>query len=431
MMPAAPAPLWAAAPFAAVLALVVLGPAMAPRLWHRPLWRLCILSAAAAPAALRDAMAQPATLAHVLAEYSSFVLLLWALYQLAAGVVIEGPFSGRPRSNVIMLALGAALANVVGTTGASMLLLPVLLRANVGRRHVTHLVVFFIFIVSNQGGLLTPLGDPPLYLGFLHGVPFGWTLRLWPAWGLSVGGLLALVYLLDRRYWRAEPVGAAAQAAERAHVPLRVTGLGHAAGFSAVLAAVCGGPAFGVPPWGTQSALLITAVVAHRYASARAHVRNRFSFEPIVEVAVLFLPLFLAMPQALAVLAANAHRLPLGSPEAYYWLTGGLSAVLDNAPCYLSMATLAQTRLGMAGPSLAPLAASGPGAAILAAIAHGAVSMGAMTYIGNGPNLMVRQSAVAAGVPMPSFAAYVGWAMAFLLPTLMATRLLSSLFGLV
>jgi Na+/H+ antiporter NhaD/arsenite permease-like protein len=416
-----------ALPFASILLALLIVPAACPALWHRPLRRFGLLLLLAAPAAVADAQASPWRLGHALDEYASFLLLLWALYQLACGIVLRGPFAGSPKSNVGLLALGATLASVIGTTGASMLLLPVLLRANQGRAHVRHLVVLFIFLVSNAGGLLLPLGDPPLFLGFLHGVPFFWTLRMWPLWLANVGGLLAVAYALDARAYRQEDASVRLSAGRRGREPWRLEGKGHALGFLAVAALLGFGPAVGLGGRIQQAALAAIALAALRAMPAHVRAFNAFEWEPLIEVAVLFLPLFLAMPRALAVVAQHQALLPLSSAESLYWWTGGLSSVLDNAPCYLTFATLANANLGFAGADLRELAAAPAGVPRLMAVAHGAVSMGAMTYIGNGPNLMVRQRAERAGVPMPSFFGYLGWALALLLPVLWLSRMLVGL----
>lgn len=425
-------PAWApAVPFALLLLALVLAPVALPRWWHRPWWRLGGLLALAAPAALADGLAAPSRVGHALDEYASFILLLWALYQLASGIVLTGPFRGTPCTNVALLATGAAIASLIGTTGAAMLLLPPLLRANQGRAFVGHLILFFIYLVGNVGGLLLPLGDPPLFLGFLHGVPFFWTLRLWPYWLLNSALLLALAWVFDARAYRREATTVRVAAAERARTPWRIDGAHHFIGFAAVTAMLGAGPTYGLGPHQLQALLLLVAVTSLLLTPAHVRAFNQFRWEPLLEVAILFLPLFLAMPQALGVVVAYQDWLPLRSPEAFYWWTGALSSVLDNAPCYMTFATLANAQQGFAGLNLSSLTQSPRGAASLMAIAHGAVSMGAMTYIGNGPNLLVRQRAHEAGWQTPGFFAYVGWAALLLLPTLWLTRWLVAGMGLV
>lgn len=416
-------PAWApAVPFAALLVALVLAPVLVPHWWHKPLWRLLGLLLLAAPAAIADAVVAPVRIGHAVDEYASFLLLLWALYQLASGIVLTGPFSGTPRANVALLAVGATLASFIGTTGASMLLLPPLLRANQGRALVGHLILFFIYLVGNVGGLLLPLGDPPLFLGFLHGVPFFWTVRLWPFWLLNSVLLLALAWVFDARAYGREAPAVRVAAAERAQTPWHIEGAHHFIGFAAVTLLLGMGPAWGLGPHQQQGMLLLVAATSLLLTPAHVRAFNQFRWEPLIEVAVLFLPLFLAMPQALSVVVAYQEALPLRSPEAFYWWTGALSSVLDNAPCYMTFATLANAQNGFAGTNLAPLTESARGAPSLMAIAHGAVSMGAMTYIGNGPNLLVRQRAQEAGWRTPGFFAYVGWALLLLLPTLWLTR---------
>lgn len=414
----------AAIPFALVLLAIVIVPLVAPRLWHDARARFGLLACLAAPAAWQQTVVSPHALAHVGQEYVGFVLLLACLYALAGGIIVDGPFTGTPRSNVCLLALGASLASLVGTTGASMLLMGPLVRANHRRLKTAHTVVFYIFIVSNVGGLLLPMGDPPLFLGFLHGVPFFWTLRLWPAWAAANAGLLLLFYAIDRRMWALESQDVQQQALKLSRHPWRIIGAHQGIGFVALLATLLFGPALGLGFWQTQAILLALLCTARATCPAHISSYNKFSWAPMMEVATLFLPIFVAMPPALSVLVAHSQALPLHTASDFFWLSGGLSAFLDNAPCYMSFAALAQARAGLSGASLTSLAAHDVGSVWLAAIALGSVCMGAMTYIGNGPNLMVREAAARAGLSTPSFLGYLAWALCCLLPVLAVVRLL-------
>jgi Na+/H+ antiporter NhaD/arsenite permease-like protein len=332
--------------------------------------------------------------------------------------------------------VGAVLANLIGTTGASMLLLRPFLRANQHRRVRAYQIVFFLFVVSNCGGLLTPLGDPPLYLGFLKGVPFDWTLRLWPVW-LLVNGLLIFVFnLYDQwalgREERARDAAVLDEVLE--HEPLGIEGARNLPLLAGVVAVILGrgygwGAGGGHWPFGVQEGLLVgLAVVSYLATRPEVRARNRFNFSPIVEVAVVFAGIFVTMVAPLEILNAHGAALGLTRPWQYFWATGALSAFLDNAPTYLAFTAAAA---GVEGVSTADprflselLGRGGESAEPLAAISAGAVLMGAMTYIGNGPNFMVKAIAEDAGVRMPSFFGYLGWSLVVLLPVFGVTSLI-------
>jgi Na+/H+ antiporter NhaD/arsenite permease-like protein len=305
--------------------------------------------------------------------------------------------------NTAFLAAGAAMASFVGTTGASMVLVRPLLETNRERARVTHTVVFFIFLVSNVGGLLTPLGDPPLLLGYLNGVPFTWTLRLWSHWLLAVVALLAAYFAWDSvHYARESP---ARLRLDRARLrPLRLQGAGNAVALAGVVAAVAGLAA----PWRELALLALTGASAW-WTPARIRQANAFTMHPMVEVAALFLGVFLTMIPALELLRAHGAGLGVREPWQFFWATGLLSAFLDNAPTYLTFLALAQG-LGLADEVV------GVPHAVLAAISVGAVFMGALTYIGNAPNFIVKAIAEEAGVRMPSFFGYLAFSAAVLLP---------------
>lgn len=408
-----------ALPLLVVLALVALLPQLWPTGWHDWRRRGACLLLAAAPAAALQAVRAPARLAEAATEYAAFVTLLGCLYVLAACVRIGGRFVATPARNCALLAVGAALASVVGTTGASMLLVRPLLASNASRRHVQHTVVFFIFLVSNVGGLLTPLGDPPLFLGYLHGVPFAWTLRLAPAWACTCAGLLVVYALIERAAYAREPGPARfVAAAEATPSAPTLQGLDALLGLLALLALMVAARPLHLPFWPQQLTMwALTAAVWRRTPRERL-VANDFSWAPIAEVAQVFAAIFVAMPAALEQLAQHADQLPLSGPTAYFWASGLASSVLDNAPCYLSFATLAAQKVGLDAHHLGALAAHPTGSALLEAVALGSVTMGAVTYVGNGPNLMVRSMAEHAGVRAPSFAGYVAWSACTLLPVL-------------
>lgn len=445
-----------ALPLLCVLASVAVLPQLWPSGWHDPWRRGACLLVAAAPAAALDAWRAPGRLGEAATEYVAFVTLLGCLYLLSACVRLRGHFAATPARNCALLAAGAALASLVGTTGASMLLVRPLLASNAGRRHVGHTVVFFIFLVSNVGGLLTPLGDPPLFLGYLHGVPFAWTLRLAPAWACVCAALLGVYFLLERAAFAREvsvartraadddsAPGAGASAVERvpgpavraldvasgaqppaaAHgVPLALEGRTALVGLVALLGLMVAARPLGLPFWPQQLGMWGIAAAVWWCTPAARRAANHFSWAPIVEVAQVFAAIFVAMPAALEQLGAHHAQLPLGSPTAFFWATGLSSSLLDNAPCYLAFATLAAQKVGLSAHELGALAAHPTGGALLEAIALGAVTMGAATYVGNGPNLMVRSMAEHAGVRTPSFLGYVGWAACTLVPVLACTQ---------
>jgi Na+/H+ antiporter NhaD/arsenite permease-like protein len=373
-------------------------------------------------------------LLHKLKEYISFLALLAALFVISGGIYVQGSLSGTPLVNTGLLAFGAAIASFVGTTGASVLLIRPLLRANAPRQRRAHIVVFFIFIVSNCGGLLTPLGDPPLFLGFLDGVPFEWTLRLWKEW-LLVNGLLLVIFnvwdqvVLDKEE-KERPGSQLEQVMQ--HEPLRVRGLHNLlflAGVVAVIYASGKGIGIGNGRWpaGMQEGLLTVLGVASYFTTPREiHENNRFSFTPINEVAILFAGIFVTMTPALLILNANAGTLGVNQPWKFFWASGLLSSFLDNAPTYL---TFVATACGLNGISTAepgylasflelPDSAQAP--QILAAISCGSVFMGANTYIGNGPNFMVKAIAEENGVKMPGFFSYMAFAVCILIPIFIA-----------
>jgi Na+/H+ antiporter NhaD/arsenite permease-like protein len=335
-----------------------------------------------------------------------------------------------------MIAVGSLLASFVGTTGASMLLIRPMLRANAPRQRKAHIVVFFIFAVSNCGGLLTPLGDPPLFLGFLNGVPFEWTLRLWKEWLLVNGALLVVFNVWDQTVFaREEKERPGSQLEEvQVHEPLRVLGLANLLFLGGVVAVVySAGRGFWnggeVWPFGVPQALVAGLAALSYFTTPKSiHENNRFGFGPINEVAILFAGIFVTMVPALEILNANGKSLNLTEPWQFFWMTGALSSVLDNAPTYL---TFAVTACGIHGvkaegrylEAFLNLPDKALVEHLLAAISCGAVFMGANTYIGNGPNFMVKAIAEENGVSMPGFFGYMLYAGGVLLPIFIVVTL--------
>ena len=429
-------PVWTVLPFAGLLLSIALLPLAVPHFWESNRNKAVVAALFAAPVVLVLALGFGRDGVRELLEnakaYTSFMLLLTALFVITGGITVRGSLSGTPLVNTFALGLGAVLANLIGTTGASALVIRPLLRANAPRERKAHIVVFFIFVVSNCGGLLTPLGDPPLFLGFLKGVPFAWTLSLLPEWLLVNGALLVLFNFWDQRVLDAEELARPGSQLEEVmkHEPLRIEGL-HNAGFLAAVIAVvfCAGQGVGnrgaAWPFGVQELALAALAFAAYQVTHHEHRRfNAFSFGPIVEVAVLFAGIFVTMAPALLLLNAHAAELGVREPWQFYWTSGALSSFLDNAPTYLAFAATAAGLHGIApeGRYLADLLARGGSTGrLVAAISCGSVMMGANSYIGNGPNFMVKAIAEQHHVRMPSFFGYTLWSLVILVP----------LFGLV
>lgn len=433
-------PLASALPFVLLLLAIAVLPLTAPHFWESNRNRAIVSLGLALPFAgwlLRTYGAEAAHhLEHFVLDYLSFIALLGALFVISGGIHIKGSLAGTPLSNTAILGLGALLANFIGTTGASMVLIRPLLRANEKRQKRVHLVIFFIFVVSNCGGLLTPLADPPLFLGFLKGVPFAWTLRLWKEWLLVNGLLLVIFNFLDQAVLDREEKESKKHVLDEVieHKPLRVEGVFNVLLLAGVVLVILGrgagwGAASGHWPFGVQEGLMgLLAVASYKLTRHEIHRANRFTFGPIIEVAVLFAGIFITMTAPMLMLNARGASLGLTQPWHYFWATGLLSSFLDNAPTYLSFASAAAGQLGVSvdGPRyLAEVIAHGPAArTTLEAISCGAVFMGANTYIGNGPNFMVKAIAEENGVQMPSFFGYIAYSAVILLPLFVGVTLL-------
>jgi Na+/H+ antiporter NhaD/arsenite permease-like protein len=393
-----PVELWLTAPFVLLLAAIALGPFVHRERWER-FYPAVSIGLGFAVAAYYSINLDYHRMLAAAAEYASFIALIGSLFVAAGGIYLHAERHATPFSNVTLLAIGAVAANLLGTTGASMLLIRPFVRINKPRIRPYH-VVFFIFIVSNMGGALTPIGDPPLFLGYLYGVPFHWTLKtLWPVWLLANGLVLATFFVTDLVSY-SRWLGAGHRPAKGSMLEIR--GLQNFVFLFIILASV-----FATSP--VREVIMVAAAFAsYRFARKEALRANGFTFAPIREVAILFAGIFATMVPALDWLALNAPRLGLNTPGGFYWASGTLSSVLDNAPTYLNFLSAA---LGLHG--LVPgnhehiriLVESHAG--YLKAISIGSVFFGAMTYIGNGPNFMVKSIAESAGVECPSFMAYV------------------------
>ncbi len=416
--PALCLPLWSLIPFVLMLVSIAVLPMAVPEWWDSNRNKTILSVAFSVPVLVVVLACEPRLLLHSLLDYFSFLTLLGSLFVISGGIYIKGEFAGTPLVNAIFLAFGALLANIIGTTGASMLLIRPFLRANHLRQHRAHLIVFFIFIVSNTAGLLTPLGDPPLFLGFLRGVPFQWTLRLLPQWGLVVGSLIILFNIYDQFVFTREEIETHRALAEivQARHPLQFEGKRNFIYLLGVIGAAMLSGNFGWPR-GIQEAIMITMARLSWYTTPRSiHRANHFHFSPIIEVGALFLGIFITMVPALEILNARAAAFDLKAPWHFFWMSGALSSVLDNAPTYLTFTAMASGLVGGSAESLRSLFESGLGQSLLAAVSCGSVFMGANTYIGNGPNFMVKSIAERQGIKMPSFGGYMVYSGFILIP---------------
>jgi Na+/H+ antiporter NhaD/arsenite permease-like protein len=432
-----PTPTWAIAPFGLYLLLIATLPLFFGAFWEHNRNKLIVAAVVSAPVLVyllggRGGGAQE--LLRTAVDYVSFIALLGALFTISGGIHLRGSLAGSSGANTLFLAIGAVLGSVIGTTGASVLLIRPLLRANERRGYTTHIVVFFIFIVSNGAGLLTPLGDPPLFLGFLRGVPFTWTLRLAAPWALVNGVLLTLFTIFDRvivARERRKPRRRSSTAPRGTSPvePLHLDGAVNLLWLLGIVAVVFIMGTYGKPLFGDsylRSAVQIVGMVSCAVLSLvttkrEIHQANRFSWAPIIEVAVVFIGVFVTMIPALAFLGERGASLGVTKPWQFFWASGALSSVLDNAPTYLTFASLAVGVTNSGGAALSvenlgALAFHPTGQHLLAAISCGAVFMGAITYIGNGPNFIVKSIAEQHHVRMPSFFGYTLWSFAILVP---------------
>jgi Na+/H+ antiporter NhaD/arsenite permease-like protein len=439
-------PLWLVTPFALLLGSIALMPFINVRFWHHHFPDFAFLLGGITVGYYLMGYSEPDPhhpelsygsyhMLHAALEYYSFIALVGGLYIVSGTILVDLRGYASPGKNTLLMAFGAVIANLVGTTGASMLLIRPFMRVNKGRLMPIH-IVFFIFIVSNCGGLLTPVGDPPLYLGFLKGVPFTWTLtHLWKDWILVIGCLLVMFYLIDRYHvgtpeestlvpLPAEPEASSLTIEEVHSKP----GL-HIRGGIGLLA--LGLMIFGVfidPLLKTYMGIsgypigatfqIIVATSAYFLADRKILKQNDFNFMPVKEVGLLFLGIFATMVPALAYIAHHGKEFGIESASTFYFGTGALSAFLDNAPTYLNFLQLALGEAEMIPDNVAALLSTPAGHLLLSAISTGAVFFGAMTYIGNGPNFMVKAIAESEGVRMPSFITYMILAIAFLFPIL-------------
>jgi Na+/H+ antiporter NhaD/arsenite permease-like protein len=419
-------PLWSVLPFAGILLSIALLPLWTPHFWHlhfpkvSAFWALVF----ALPFLFFYGGTALNAIGHIyIIDYIPFIILLWSLYTISGGIYVQGSLKGTPAVNVVLLLIGTLLASVIGTTGASMLLIRPVLRSNSWRKFKVHTIVFFIFLISNIGGALTPLGDPPLFLGFLHGVPFFWTLKVFPQMAFAAIILLVLYFIMDTYYYRKEDKSAI-QTTEAE--PLRI----HGAHNFIFLAGVVAGVLFSgliklsevnilgihqsIENLIKDTILIIMGLLSLYYTKREIRKSNEFGWGPILEVAYLFAGIFMTIIPALAILKAGENGAlaflikAVDTPAHYFWAAGSLSSFLDNAPTYL---TFFSSAIGKFYPGMPEAEAVArlivEKVPYLVAISAGSVFMGANTYIGNAPNFMVKSIAEEAGVAMPSFFGYM------------------------
>ncbi len=420
-------PLWSVLPFAGILLSIALFPLLAPSFWHHhfpkvsAFWALVF----AIPFVTVFKGAAMHEIIHIyVIDYIPFIVLLWSLFTISGGIYVKGSLKGTPAVNSVILLIGTILASWIGTTGASMLLIRPIIRSNAWRRYRMHTIVFFIFLVSNVGGAITPLGDPPLFLGFLHGVPFFWTFKLLPHMGFVAGVLLLLYFMFDSYYYKKEDTSKASTESE----PIKIEGLhnfillgGVVVGvlFSGFYQTKLGevsilGAHQSIANLVKDGILILMGIFSMLSTSKMIRAENEFSWGPILEVAYLFAGIFMTIIPAIAILKAGENGAlaflikSVSKPVHYFWASGTLSSFLDNAPTYL---TFFNTALGKFYAGM-PEAVAVPKLIVdqipyLAAISAGAVFMGANTYIGNAPNFMVKSIAEESGIKMPSFFGYM------------------------
>ncbi len=402
-------PLWSPIGFALMLLAIAVIPLIAEKWWESNLNKAIVSLGLAIPFGIYILVNDWHALAHEMHEYISFIVLLGTLFIISGGIYLHGNIYARPRNNVILLGIGTVLASFIGTTGAAMLLIRPLITTNSARKYVVHTIIFFIFLVANIGGSLTPLGDPPLFMGYLRGVPFIWTFRLWKMWLPTSGLLLFIYWLIDSYYWRKESEEVK-RWDEKYALPLKLHGKINFLWLACVVAIIY----FEVQsPW-RELGMIALCFISWFTTPKGVREAHNFTFDPIIEVAVLFFGIFVTMVPALQLLRLHGAQMGVNAPWHFFWMTGMLSSFLDNTPTYLVFLSLAE------GLNLPPdvILHSGIGVShiILEAISCGAVFMGANTYIGNGPNFMVKAIAEENGIKMPSFFGYMLWSGAILLP---------------
>lgn len=436
-------------PFAGILLCIALFPLVMPTWWedHQAPVVLAWSLAFIVPFVMGFGAHHTAevVLECIINDYLTFIVLLFGLFCVAGNITLEGDLAGSPRINVGLLLFGTLLSSWVGTTGASMLMVRPIIKMNSWRRRKRHIMIFFIFLISNIGGCLTPIGDPPLLMGFMRGVPFFWSLRLLPILAFNAAVLLFVFYHLDMRAYRKDIADGRKPDISKPGTEIRIAGLHNLIFLAAIVVAVllsgtlpslplfrnADGTVRGIPILGEVTLtwpavieiaiILASAWLSFRTTSAKVRTENHFTWGAIKEVAILFIGIFITMQPALMILKANGASLGLDSPYQMFWATGALSSFLDNTPTYLVFLTTAGS-LGFT-EGIATALGTVP-AKMLVAISCGAVFMGANTYIGNAPNFMVKSISDENGVRMPSFFGYILWSLGFLIPVFILDTLI-------
>jgi Na+/H+ antiporter NhaD/arsenite permease-like protein len=408
-------PVWSIAFFVALLLSIAILPLVNGEWWGKRYGHVSL--GLAIPAGVVILFYEKILLLHTAIDYVSFIILLGSLFVISGGIVIKTSARGTPVLNTLFLVTGAIFASLIGTTGASMVLIRPLIRANRSRKHKAHIFIFFIFLVSNIGGVLTPLGDPPLFLGFLRGVPFAWTFRLFPFWLFAVAILLAVFILLDRHFVKKETEESFLEGLDEA--PVAKIEIRGKINFLFLLMVI--GALF-VPPVIREIVMIAAAGLSLNFTSVALREENAFTYHPIIEVAILFAGIFVTMVPPMKILEASGNSLGVDAPWKFFWASGCLSSFLDNAPTYLVFMSAAK------GVAAAQHITTGLVAGVphlfLEAISVGCVFMGANSYIGNGPNFMVKAICEENGVEMPSFFGYMAWSVGILVPIFILVTLI-------
>ncbi len=421
--------LWWVSFFVVMLLCIAILPLAAEKWWHPNKHKAMVSAVLGFPVVGVFLYLDFHSVLHIGMEFISFMVLLGALFVISGGILIQTDRRATPMVNTGFLALGALLASFMGTTGAAMLLIRPLLMTNQQRTKKVHTVIFFTFLVANIGGCLTPLGDPPLFMGYLRGVPFTWTFNLMPEWAAVVSFLLLLYFVLDTVLFTREPMVALKAdrmklipthiAGAKVNVPLLI-GVVLAVAFLNEQYMPSDWP-FPLTPFPIREIVLIGLAWASWKGTQKGlRKANHFTFYAIIEVAALFAGIFATMIPAILILAARGAELGVSDPVSFFWATGGLSAFLDNTPTYVVFFALAQALPVPEGVAVV----AGVSVPLLTAISLGAVFMGAMTYIGNAPNFMVKAIADERGVKMPSFFGYMLWSVGILVPVFIAVTFL-------
>jgi Na+/H+ antiporter NhaD/arsenite permease-like protein len=411
-------PLIICLPFVTLLLLIAIMPLALPHFWEKNRNKAIVATIVSVPVLIFLLANSPEKLLHSAEEYISFILLLASLFIISGGILVKGDLKATPVVNTIFLLIGAVLANLVGTTGASMLLIRPLLKTISERKHTIHIPIFFIFVVSNIGGSLTPLGDPPLFLGYLRGVPFAWTLKLFPMWITAIGILLAVFFIWDSICYKKETQkDISIDATQKS--PLSVSGTINLLFLAGVILAVF----FQTPAPYRELIMVLMIILSWVFTKKELRTENKFTFYPISEVAILFAGIFVTMVPLLVLLEDKGASFGITKTWQFFWLTGGLSSFLDNAPTYLTLTSLAESVTRSIGHGGLPTFI-GVRQDLLLAISAGAVFMGANTYIGNGPNFMVKSIAEEQKIKVPHFFGYMLYSGMILIPLFIVITLL-------